>query len=134
MNKLKGIVHGITSDAYISVIEIDAEGRKLAAISTGKQEADDLQIGDEVMVGFKETAMSIAKQLMGVLSIQNRFDLVIKSMDMDKVLTKIRLFDGTHHFISVITTASALRMQLTEGDKVVGLVKTTDLIFKKIKT
>lgn len=134
MNKLKGFVRGIINDDDISIIEIMAEGVSLSAIRTKGGGSFAINIDDQVIVSFKETAMSIGKNLSGELSIQNRFDLIIRSLTVGKVLTKILVDFGAHHFVSVITTASAKRMQLRPGDLVQGLVKTTDMLFSKTDT
>lgn len=135
MNKLKGYVQSIENDEAISIIKIEVEGNLVSAIRTELSESSAiLEVGDSVMVSFKETAMSIGKNLSGELSIQNRFDVTIKAVTMHKVLTKIT-FDFRHRqLVSVITTASAKRMQLKPGDSVQGLVKTTDMLFTKTDT
>ncbi|HTN37821.1 MAG TPA: TOBE domain-containing protein [Arachidicoccus sp.] len=135
MNKLKGYVQSIENDEAISIIKIEVEGSLISAIRTEEPESSAiLEVGDSVMVSFKETAMSIGKNLTGELSIQNRFDVTIKAVTMHKVLTKIT-FDFRHHqLVSVITTASAKRMQLKPGDSAQGLVKTTDMLFTKTDT
>lgn len=133
MNKLQGSIRNITEDEAIQILEILADGILLSAIRTNRVGAGtQLKIGDRVSVSFKETAMSISKNLSGEISIQNRFDVSIKSITMDKVLSKLLLDFKEQQLISVITTASVKRMQLQPGDHVQGLVKTTDLLFSKI--
>lgn len=133
MNKLQGSIKNITKDEAIEILEILADGVSLSAIRTeGNGVVSQLMIGDRVSVSFKETAMSISKNLSGEISIQNRFDVSIMSITMDKLLSKIFLDFKGRQLVSVITTASVKRMQLKPGDQVQGLVKTTDMLFSKL--
>lgn len=127
MNQLSGIVQGIKADQDISIVEINVEDTLFSALTVEKN----VIIGDNVIMGFKETVMSIGKHLSGELSIHNRLDLVIGSLTMSEILTKVIFDFRGHELISVITTASAQRLQLDVDDHVEGLVKTTDMIFMK---
>lgn len=133
MNKLQGSIKNITKDEAIQILEILADGVLLSAIRTeGNGVVSQLNIGDHVTVSFKETAMSISKNLSGEISIQNRFEVRIMSITTDRVLSKLFLDFKGRQLISVITTTSVKRMQLKPGDQVQGLVKTTDMLFSKI--
>jgi molybdopterin-binding protein len=127
MNQLKGIVHKAEADHDISLIEV-LVGSKLFSVLTIER---DFRTGDPVVMGFKETAMSIGKNISGDLSIRNRFNLTVKSLTTDKVLTKVTLDFQGEELISVVTTASAKRMKINVGDRVEGLVKTTDMLLMK---
>jgi len=132
MNYLKGTIQKIETDKEISIIEFVAENKLFSAMAIeGTGRSPHLKVGDNVMMGFKETATSIGKDLSGELSIRNRFNVVIRSLTTDAALTKVVLDFQGHEFVSVITTASAERMELKPGDHVEGLVKTTDMILAK---
>lgn len=132
MNKITGIVRKIKTDEGLSWIALQVENLTLSAMmieAAGRSLP--LQEGDAVVVAFKETSMSIGKDLSGELSIRNRFDVVITSLTKSNVLTKLMLDFHGRQLVSVITTASAEQMQLAPGDRVTGLVKTTDMILMK---
>lgn len=131
MNKLTGTIQDIEIDGDISIINILIGNTSFSAITIDEALPMSLNLGDDVTMGFKETAMSIGKGISGGLSIRNRFKAVIKSLTTGKLLTKLVLDFQGHDLISVITTASAKRMNLQIGDQVEGLVKTTDMVFIK---
>jgi molybdopterin-binding protein len=127
MNHLEGIVREIHTDKDVSLIEILVDGSTFSALTV----SHDFHPGDQVSIEFKETAMSLAKSISGELSIRNRFDVIIDTLTPNNILTKVILnFHGTR-LVSTITTSSAERMQLKTGDRVEGLVKTTDMHLSK---
>jgi molybdopterin-binding protein len=127
MNHLEGIVQEVHTDRNVSLVEIRLGDSIISALTVNP----DFHPGEKVSIEFKEASMSLAKSISGELSIRNRFDLVIEAVTVNKVLTKVILnFHGTR-LVSTITTSSADSMQLKAGDRVEGLVKTTDMHLKK---
>jgi molybdopterin-binding protein len=76
---------------------------------------------------FKETEVSIGKNLSGEISLRNRIHATIKQIDKGAVLCKIILDYKEIEIGSVITTRSANKLQLNVGDRVVGLVKANEV-------
>lgn len=135
MNKLSGVIKNITIDGAFQLVELRAQELRLCAINTEVDPGKSyLKEGDGVIIFFKETAMSISKNLSGEISIQNHFPCLVKSIETGQVLSKVQLAFKQQPLFSVITTASVKRMRLTPGDPVLGLVKTTDLHFSKIES
>lgn len=132
MNKLHGIITEIASDDGMALITIQASGIKVTAIQVdANDESMRLKPGDSLTVAFKETAMSIGKNISGDFSIRNRFEGEIIHIEKSKILTKIILNFNQISLVSVITTASAENLQLKVDDQVTGMVKTTDIILIK---
>lgn len=132
MNKLKGVISEIQSDNGISLITVQSTGINISAIMVEAiNSPSSLEAGNSILVTFKETAMSIGKNLSGEFSIRNRFDGEIISIEKSNLLTRIILNFNQMQLVSVITTASAERLHLSVGDHVTGLVKTTDIILIK---
>jgi molybdopterin-binding protein len=127
MNHLKGVIQRIEADEDISLIEVLVQNSLFSALTMDKG----FKVGDNVIVGFKETAMSIGKDTSGEFSIRNRFDLTVKSFTRGRVLTKVIVDFQGQELVSVITTASAERMKINTHDQVEGMVKTTDMVFIK---
>lgn len=127
MNHLKGVIQGIKADEDISLIEVLVRNRLFSALTMDQG----FNVGDNVILGFKETAMSIGKGISGEFSIRNRFDLTVKSFTPGRVLTKVVVDFQGQELVSVITTASAERMKINIHDQVEGMVKTTDMVFVK---
>jgi molybdopterin-binding protein len=132
MNKLKGIISEIRSDNGISLITIETSGTNITAIMVETANASSfLKHGDNMLVTFKETAMSIGKNISGEFSIRNRFEGEIAHIEKSRLLAKIILNFNQTQLVSVITTASAENLALHVGDYVTGLVKTTDIVLIK---
>jgi molybdopterin-binding protein len=132
MNKIEGKISAIESDEGISLITIQALGIPISSMMVEATHTSfSLKPEDPVIVAFKETAMSIGKSISGGFSIRNCFDGEIIKIEKSKLLTKIILDFNQTSLVSVITTGSADRLQLKVGDRVTGLVKTTDIILIK---
>ena len=128
MNKLKGIVKNVLTSDHISIVDIDVDGWMFSSILIGTVENTDyLTEGRDVYVIFKETEVSIAKNLSGEISLRNRMKSVIKSIEKGKVLSRITLDFAGKTITSVITTRSTEKLRLQPGDEVEGLVKANEV-------
>lgn len=94
---------------------------------------DYLKIGEIVSILFKETEVSIAKNLSGGISLRNRITSTIKSMKKGKILSEIVLDYKDKEVTSIITRRSCDDLELCVGDKVVGLVKSNEVAIAKAK-
>lgn len=90
--------------------------------------ADYLRVGANVTLLFKETEVSLAKNLSGQISLRNRFPATVCSMERGDILTEIRLDYAGNALTSIITTRAVSRLQLAVGDEVEVLVKTNEIV------
>lgn len=128
MNKLKATIVNIESSEYISLVDLRANDDLFSCVIIETEEtADYLRIGNQVHILFKETEVSIGKNLSGEISLRNRIHATIKQIDKGAVLCKIILDYKEIEIGSVITTRSANKLQLNVGDRVVGLVKANEV-------
>lgn len=86
-----------------------------------------LKIGRQVTLLFKETEVSIGKNLSGMISLRNRITSRIKKIEKSKILTKITLDYRGEEITSIISTKSAERLSLAQGDDVEWLVKANEI-------
>ena len=86
-----------------------------------------LKSGRGVEIIFKETEVSIAKNLSGLISLRNRFKARVKKIEKHEILTTIALDYKTRVISSIISTKSANRLDLREGEDVEWLVKTNEV-------
>lgn len=84
------------------------------------------QIGEEIVVGFKESAVAISLDANTALSYANQISVEIESIEDGEILTKVVGVKGDTKLTSVITASSATKLNLKRGDKVMFLVKATD--------
>ena len=128
MNKLTGTIVGIESSQHMSMVDIDVDGHIFSSVVLETpQTAEYLKEGTKVTLLFKETEVSIAKNLSGQISLRNRFKAVIKGIERSPILTKVILNYQQGEIISIISTRSADRLELKPGDEVEWLVKTNEV-------
>jgi molybdate transport system regulatory protein len=127
MNKLKAVVTAIETSGEISLVSLLCEGEPFSALIISQAEAY-IATGSPVYMAFKETEVSIGKELKGMISLRNRFPSRISAIEKGQILSEIKLDFKGHALTSIITTASCHRLALQQGDEVEGLLKTTELL------
>ncbi len=128
MNRIRGKIIEIESDGDLSLVTIEAEQTLFSStVIDTPDTASYLKEGREVYMVFKETEMSISKGLSGGLSLRNRFPGAVTAIDRGKILTKVELDFRGRLLRSIITTRSAHSLELKVGDRVEGMVKTTEV-------
>jgi molybdate transport system regulatory protein len=128
MNRLPAIIIAVDIEGSIALVEAEVASRRYTAILVGAgSEADAWQPGTAVMLLFKETEVSLAKNLSGALSMRNRFPSVVTHIERGRLLTKVGLdFEG-RPLTAIITTRAADALVLAPGDRVEGLVKANEM-------
>ncbi len=128
MNKLKGRIIDIESSPHMSIVDVDVDGDIFCSlVLETPQTADYLKKGTSITLLFKETEVSIARNLTGEISLRNRFKAVIRKLEPSQILTKVVLDYKTKEIVSIISSRSAQSMGLRPGDCVEGLVKTNEV-------
>lgn len=128
MNQLQGTITAIESSGDISLVTLLAAGESFSSLVLDTPAtAAWLQVGNEIVMVFKETEMSLGKGLAGGLSLRNRFPATIRHIESGSILSGVQLDFKGHTLLAVITTPSVAELQLAPGDAVVGLVKTNEI-------
>lgn len=128
MNKLNGHITQIESSDHMSIVEIDVDGDIFSSIVLETPStAAYLKLGSPVTMLFKETEVSIGKNLSGLISLRNRFKGVIKRIEKSDILAKVVIDYKGKEIISVITSRSVKKLGLIDGDAVEWLVKTNEV-------
>ena len=128
MNQLNGTIVNIQSSPEISIVEVDVSGDVFSAlVLETPSTAAYLTAGSKIGIIFKETEVSIAKGLTGAISLRNRFQARVKKIEKHEILATIFLEYKANRISSVISTKSADRLDLKEGDDVEWLVKTNEV-------
>ncbi len=128
MNKIAGKVTQVQSSTDMSIVEVDIGGDIVSAlVLETPHSAAYLKSGNTVEVVFKETEVSIGKNLAGLISIRNNFKARIKTIDAHSLLATIVLIYHAQEITSIISTQSVERLDLKVGDEVQWLVKTNEV-------
>jgi molybdate transport system regulatory protein len=128
VNKLIGNVILVESSPYMSMVDIDVGGDVFSSIVLETPStASYLKQNSSIVLFFKETEVSIAKNLSGLISLRNRFKGTIKKIEKSDILTKVFLKYKSSEIVSIISTRSANKLGLMEADEVEWLVKTNEV-------
>ena len=126
MNRLRGTIAAVESNDHLSLVEVDVGATRFTAILLETpQDAAYLAAGRAVTLLFKETEVSLARDLRGQISLRNRFPVTVTAVRRGGILSQVSLdFEGAP-LQSVVTTRSIAGMAIAAGDRVEALVKSS---------
>jgi len=128
LNRLKGQIVAIDHTCHMSLVDV-AVGDDIftTTLLETPDSADYLSVGHNVTLLFKETEVSLAKNLSGLISLRNRIAVTIHSIERGDILSAVRLDYAGNALTSVITTRAVGRLQLAVGDQVEALIKANEI-------
>jgi len=88
-------------------------------------------VGKLVDLVFKETEVSLAKNLEGLISTRNHMNCKVLKVDKGELLSVIALQFSAFTISSAITTRAVNSLQLNIGDEVDALVKANEISLMK---
>jgi molybdate transport system regulatory protein len=134
VNKLIGKIILVETSSHMSMVDIDVDGDVFSSIVLETPAtAPYLKQGSSVTLLFKETEVSIGKNLSGLISLRNRFKATIKGLEKSDILTKVILNYKSNAIVSIISSRSAQKLGLIDGDDVEWLVKTNEVSLLKVE-
>lgn len=132
MNKLPGIITQIQQSGAILLVDIDVDGHGFSALLIeSATQPDWLRRGNKIDLIFKETEVSLAKNLSGIISMRNRMKCNVLHIERGGLLSKVELRFKEYDVTSAITTRSVDALQLKIGDEVEALVKANEVSLMK---
>lgn len=131
MNRLKCVITSVAKSDMLTKIDMLCGDVALTAFAID-MDYDTDRINEEVTVLFKESEVSIAKNFVGDISLQNRFTCKITDIDKGDLLAQIGLSFLNYKIDSIISMKSVKKMDLHVGDEVLALVKSTEMIVTDI--
>jgi len=131
VNTIKATITDIKSVDNLNIVTFKSNGLSLKMMSLDLSSA--IEIGKDVVLYVKPTAVGIGKNLSGMLSYSNRLNAVIKTVNNGKLLSTISLKIDDTVLESIITVDSSKMMELKVKDEVVVLIKSSDLYIMKEK-
>jgi len=128
MNRLRGCIISIQSNDHVSLVDVDVSGDIFTAtLLETPEDALYLRVGNVVDVLFKETEVSLAKGLTGLISLRNRVNTTVKLVRSGVILSEVVLDYRGQSISSIITTGSIKRLDIKPGDEVEALVKANEV-------
>ncbi len=132
MNRLIGIISRIQQSGAILLVDVDVDGHRFSAmLIESAAQPEWIQEGNSVDLVFKETEVSLAKNLSGLISMRNRMKCLVKHVERGELLSKISLKFQKYIITSAITTRSVDILELKVGDEVEALVKANEVSLMK---
>jgi molybdate transport system regulatory protein len=128
MNKLSGNITNIQQSGAIMLVDVNVDGHGFSAMLIDSASKPDwLEIGKTVQLVFKETEVSLAKDFSGKISMRNRLQSKVVSIERGELLSKVNLQFGNFSIASAITTRSVDSLELHIGDVVTALIKANEI-------
>ena len=125
MSQLVATIKKINSVDNLNIVEFDFNGLTLKMMSLDLN--DDVKIGKKVELSVKPSNISIAKNLIGEISLSNQIVATIQSLENGQLLTSVILKINDTLLESIITVDSSKRMNLQIGEVVTILIKASTL-------
>ena len=133
MNKLTGTITQIQQSGAILLVDVDINGQSFSALLIeSAMQPQWLQKGNTVDVVFKETEVSLAKGLSGLISMRNRMVCKVLHVNHGELLSNVTLQFQNVEITSAITTRSVNSLQIKPGDDIEALVKANEISLMKI--
>jgi len=132
MNKLTGIITQVQQSGSIILADVAVDGHGFSAllIESAAQPIW-LHSGNTIELVFKETEVSLAKDLTGVISMRNRMKCKVISIERGGLLSRIALKFQNYTITSAITTRAVDALHLRIGEEVEALVKSNEISLMK---
>ncbi len=131
MNRLKAKVTDIKENQNLHIVKFDSGGAELAMMSLELPE--NVRVGANVILGFKPSHLSLAKNFSGSVSFSNRIATKIVSIDKGELLAVVKLSGECGRMESLITMNSAKKMGLNVGDEVTAFIKASELSIAEVE-
>lgn len=132
MNKLSGIISKIQQSGAILLVDVDVDGHGFSAMLIESATRPEwIREGNLIDLVFKETEVSLAKNLSGMISMRNWMKCTVQNIERGRLLSKVSLQFQKYIVTSAITTRSVDSLQLAIGDEVEALVKANEVSLMK---
>lgn len=134
MNRLLGTIIAIESNEHLLLVDVVAgQDTFTAMLMETPHNAPYLKVGNTVAVLFKETEVSLAKNLSGELSLRNIVRGIVRKIRCGDILCEVALDINGQALTSIITTRAIKRLGLQEGDEVDALVKANEVSLMEVR-
>ncbi len=125
MSQLVATIKKINSVDNLNIVEFEFNGLTLKMMSLDLN--DDVKIGKKVELSVKPSNISIAKNLIGEISLSNQIVATIENLENGQLLCSVNIKVHNTILESIITVDSSKRMNLQIGEVVTILIKASNL-------
>lgn len=133
MNRLPATITKIQQSGIILLVDAKVNDIGFAALLIDSVGAHDwLYVGAKVYLVFKETEVSLAKNLSGLISMRNRIKTTVTEIEKGELFSKVELRLSGFPVSSAITTRAVELLKLAVGDEVEALIKANEVTLMKM--
>ena len=129
MNVLKGKIENLSISGSLTLIGIEVNNIGMSAIVIDTPEtAPYLKLGNTITAVFKETEVIIGKGNTFEISLRNKFEGTIETIESNDLLSKLNINTAVGQICSIITTNAVTQLNLKIGSKVTAMIKTNEIM------
>ena len=125
MNQFQATITQIVSKGSLHAVKFTFGSTPLTMVSL--ELSDKLKVNTLVNLSVNPNYIALAKEKSPELSYSNQIESTITSIEKGAILSRVELLVNGTNFESIITSESLDRMQLAVGDKVVMLMKASEI-------
>lgn len=131
-SKVCGTITRVVKGHIHANVQILWKSIPLSVVIT-KASCEDMHLseGDAITVLIKGTDVMLAKSFSGLISARNRVSGVVKQIVQGDVVSKVFVESQEETLHAIITNTSLKEMDISEGNEVMAIVKSTELILYK---
>lgn len=130
MSTLSATIKKIQSVDNLNLVTFDFNGIDLKMMSLGL--GKETQVGKKVILAIKPSSVAIAKEFSGEVSYANKIHASIVEVNNGELLSRITLQANGNIFESLITCEVSKHMKLEAGERVIALLKASELSISEI--
>lgn len=132
-NQISGVVELIEIGTVNATVYIKLKSgyTMVSVITVGAVENLNLEIGDEVIVIIKSSAVLITTDISLSISARNKLNGVVENIHLGEVNSEVIINIGGDLIASVITKNAVGELDVKIGDKVTAVIKSNDVMIGK---
>ena len=131
-SKVCGTITRVVKGHIHASVQILWKSIPLSVVIT-KASCEDMHLseGDSITVLIKGTDVMLAKSFSGMISARNRVSGIVKRIIRGDVVSKVFVESQEEMLHAIITNTSLEEMDISEGNEITAIVKSTELILYK---
>jgi molybdate transport system regulatory protein len=128
MNRLHGTISQIQHAGAVVLVDFTVDDYHFSALLVESVTVPTwLKVGEKLDFVFKETEVSLAKNLSGKISSRNRIPCILHNIQRGELMSVLELRFRAYTITAAITTRSVDALELALGDEIEALVKSNEI-------
>ena len=125
MNRTEAVIQSIEVSDTVHSIKLNSNGQCIYCMTLVLDQS--INIGDRVIVSFKETSLILCSSPMPECTIENQFPARVDSINEGQILAEIRFNSAIGDLSAVVLKKFVERLSLNQGQNVVIFIPETEI-------